>query len=112
MMSAQQVPRAPFESFWQRAWVVYFDPDGLDKLTRGQRAEAARVLQENLQTLGFYQGPPTSELDRATVTAIEYLQRYFELFPTGRLDPLTVMLLTSHGDPDRPRLVPQEVNGL
>jgi general secretion pathway protein A len=108
MMGTQQVPRALFESFWQRAWVVYFDPDGLDKLVRGQRAEAVRVLQENLQALSFYQGPLTGNFDRATVTAIEYLQRYFELFPTGRLDPLTVMLLTSHGDPDRPRLVAQE----
>lgn len=108
MMGNQEVPRALFESFWREAWVVYFDPDGFETLVRGQRSDSTRELQQILSDLGFYHGPLTGEFDRTTVTAIEYLQRYFDLFPTGRLDPLTVMLVTSHGQADRPRLTRQE----
>lgn len=111
MMSVQEVPRAMFESFWRKAFVIYFDPDTFDKLVRGKKSEGAQVLQQTLSDLGFYRGPITGEFDRTTVSAIEYLQRYFELFPTGQLDPVTVMLITSHGQPDRPRLAPEEDPG-
>jgi len=104
VMGIQQVPRPLFESFWRRAWAVYFDGDNLESLLRGQRSDGVKALQQALSGLGFYQGTPSGEFDRATVTAVENLQRRFELFPTGRLDPLTVMLLTSHRHPDRPRL--------
>jgi len=108
MMGVQEVPRALFQSFWRKATGIYMDLDSLDTLARGQKSEAVHVLQQALSDLGFYRGPQTGEFDRATVSAIEYLQRYFEIFPTGRLDPLTVMLLTSHRNPDRPRLTTQK----
>jgi len=105
MAGVQEVPRRLFESFWRRAWVIYFDPDGIGDLVKGQRSETVKSLQRLLTELGFYRGPVTGVFGRATAGAIEYAQRYFEIPPTGRLDPLTVMLLTTHGEPDRPRLV-------
>jgi len=111
VMGIQDVPRSLFESLWRRAWAVYFDSDDLESLTRGRRSEGVKALQQALSDLGFYQGALSGEFDRATVTAVENLQRYFELFPTGRLDPLTVMLLTSHRHPDRPRLGPPKESG-
>jgi general secretion pathway protein A len=111
MMGAQEVPRPLFQSFWRKAVGIYIDPDNLDTLARGQKTESVRVLQQALNDLGFYRGPLTGEFDRATVSAVEYLQRYFEIFPTGRLDPLTVMLVTGHRNPDRPRLTPRKEQG-
>jgi len=111
MMGVQEVPRRLFESFWRQALGIYMDPDSLDTLARGQKSEAVNVLQQSLSDLGFYRGPLTGEFDRATVSAIEYLQRYFEIFPTGRLDPLTVMLLASHRHTDRPRLTAHKEKG-
>ncbi len=100
----QQVPRVWMESFWRRAWVVYFDPDGLDILTQGARSEAVRVLQQALRDLGHYTAAPNGEFDEATGKAIGALQTRFGLPATGRLDPLTVMLIASHRHSDRPRL--------
>ena len=106
MMGVQEVPRPLFGACWRKAVGVYVDPDNLEGLARGEKSESVRTLQQALSDLGYYRGPVTGEFDRATVSAIEYLQRYFEIFPTGRLDPLTVMLVTSHRNPDRPRLTP------
>jgi hypothetical protein len=106
MMGIQEVPRPLFESYWRKAIGIYLDPDNLESLARGQKSESVHVLQQALSDLSYYRGPLTGEFDRATVSAVEYLQRYFEMFPTGRLDPLTIMLVTSHRNPDRPRLTP------
>ena len=111
MTGVQEVPRALFESFWRRAWVVYFDPDGFESLARGQRADAIGELQQSLSGLGLYDGELTGEFDGVTVEAVKNLQRKFNLFPTGQLDPTTVMLVTSHREVDRPRLTRQEEQG-
>jgi len=111
MKGMQDVPRLLFESFWWRAWAIYFDTDNLDTLARGARSEGVRVLQQALSDLGFYRGFINGEFDRATVSAIEALQNHFELFPTDRLDPLTVMLVASHRHSDRPRLIPKREKG-
>jgi len=111
MTGVQEVPRALFESFWRRAWVVYFDPDGFESLARGQRAGAIGELQQSLSGLGLYDGELTGEFDGVTVEAVKNLQRKFNLFPTGQLDPTTVMLVTSHREVDRPRLTRQEEQG-
>ncbi|MCX8035539.1 MAG: AAA family ATPase [Candidatus Sumerlaeia bacterium] len=100
----QHVPRTLMESFWRRAWIVYFDPDGLDILTLGARSEAVRILQQALHDLGCYASAPNGEFDEATSEAIRALQARFGLPGTGRLDPLTVMLIASHRHNDRPRL--------
>lgn len=100
----QRLSRDSIESCWRRAVIIYFDPDNLDKLERGQRAEGVRVVQQALSDLGFYRGAITGEYDLLTVGAIESLQLRYDIAPTGGLDPLTVMLVTGLRHPDRPRL--------
>ena len=54
-----------------------------------------KLLQEQLGQLNYYNGPVTGYMNRATVQAIEYLQRDAHLPQTGQLNAATENALNS-----------------
>lgn len=66
------------------------------KVNRGQRKpEPARIteIQEALAHEGAYSGPPTGNMDAATVAALRKFQAAQGLNPTGKLDALSLQKL-------------------
>ncbi len=96
--------RNNIESLFLGATGIYFDRLNLDETKPGESSQRVEKVQEFLIESGFLSGTPSGKFDSSTVRAIEKLQRHYNLSPTGRLTPVTVMLITSRLSPDRPRL--------
>jgi general secretion pathway protein A len=108
ILGLQQAPRDQLSVWYHEAWIIYFDTAEYGSLTPGSRLNAVKALQSDLKQLGFHSGTETGIYDAATVKAVEAFQRRFQVFPTGQMNPVTVMLLTTHRESDRPRLSPRK----
>lgn len=102
------ITRGKLESAYIGAIGLYFDKDNLVAITTDEESERVMKLQNFLLQAGFMQGKPSGKFDVATISAIEKLQQKYKLPVSGKLDPITVMIITSRQQPNRPRLFSKE----
>lgn len=82
--------------------------DCLDKnVYNGTKGTCAKLLQEELKTLGFYQGTINSRTNVAVTNAVHRYQRSRNLKPTGVVGQQTWYALAS-GQPARSTELPEE----
>ncbi len=102
------ITRGKLEAAYMGAIGLYFDKNNLVAITTDEESERVMKLQDFLLQAGFMQGKPSGKFDLATIAAIEKLQQKYKLPVSGKLDPITVMIITSRQQPNRPRLFSKE----
>jgi general secretion pathway protein A len=93
-----------FLMHWDSASVVFVDVNQLGSIQKGDKGERVRALQAFLKSQK-YLSDETGVFDVKTVEAIRKFQSFYEINESGKLDPLTIMLLNSQMMSKGPHLV-------
>ncbi len=84
--------REGFESEWLKTAIV-LAPLPLHTLKRGDKGKEVALVQGLLRQAGFLRGPVTGEVDDAILEAVQRFQISHGLKATGKIDPLTILVL-------------------
>ena len=100
----QMIRRQKLEPIVDKTTVLFQDPLGLAGIAAGEASDRVTKLQTWLAKEKLYDGQPDGKFGTKTREAIERLQQREGIKETGKLDSLTMAIISTELNPRRPRL--------